>query len=327
MTTWSDVKYVDPDGWFGSENQGADIAVQDISGSGRPDLVVFHSDLRDGENRGFYRIGWDLDAEGNVTGGWTGVMEIPHGLGERNQGVGITLSRIAERPRPDLIVFHLVDLEGENTGFYRIGWDIRRDGTIAEDKWSEIHQVPGWFGADNQGAAIAAADVNRTGNRSLIVCHMNNPHGENRAFYRVGYNLDFTGNASAGWTDPIAIDEPNWFGSQTQGLGVAAGRFRDPEELDLVVFHIDDRNDRTSGENTGHFRIGRNMQLDGKVTEWSGIGHVPGWFGANDQGAGIATTTSLSPGRADLIVFHLDNPDDPGNTENAGYYRVGYGFC
>ena len=43
-------------GWFGAENQGAGIALADISGNGRPDLVVFHLDNPGGENRGYIRM-------------------------------------------------------------------------------------------------------------------------------------------------------------------------------------------------------------------------------------------------------------------------------
>lgn len=38
-------------GWFGAEDHGAGIALGDIDGSGRPDLVVFHVDNPGGENQ------------------------------------------------------------------------------------------------------------------------------------------------------------------------------------------------------------------------------------------------------------------------------------
>ncbi len=59
-------------GWFGSSTADADIAVADISGSGRPDLVVFHIDNPEGDNHGYFRIGWDLDP-----------AAIPRGAGAR----------------------------------------------------------------------------------------------------------------------------------------------------------------------------------------------------------------------------------------------------
>lgn len=45
---------------------------------------------------------------------------------------------------------------------------------------------------------------------------------------------------------------------------------------------------------------------------------VPGWFGWEDQGAGIAVADVNRNGRPDLVIFHVDNPGG----DNHGYYRV-----
>ena len=46
----------DWDSWF---NEGAGVAVADISGNGQPDLLVFRVDaVPNGQNAGYYRIGW-----------------------------------------------------------------------------------------------------------------------------------------------------------------------------------------------------------------------------------------------------------------------------
>jgi hypothetical protein len=45
--------------------------------------------------------------------------------------------------------------------------------------------VPGWFGAEDQGAGIALADLNGTGLPEMIVFHVDNPGGENHGYYRV----------------------------------------------------------------------------------------------------------------------------------------------
>ena len=47
-------------GWFGAEDQGADVALADVSGNGRPDLLVLHVDNPGGENHGYYRVITDL---------------------------------------------------------------------------------------------------------------------------------------------------------------------------------------------------------------------------------------------------------------------------
>jgi hypothetical protein len=58
-TTWREV----PD-WFSWGNQGADVALADLDGDGRQDLVVFMIDDGPQQNRGLYRVGRKLDAGG-----------------------------------------------------------------------------------------------------------------------------------------------------------------------------------------------------------------------------------------------------------------------
>ena len=47
---------------------------------------------------------------------------------------------------------------------------------------------------------------------------------------------------------------------------------------------------------------------------------VPGWFGWENQGGGIAVADLNGNGAPDLVVFHIDNPE----FDNVGYYRVGW---
>jgi hypothetical protein len=47
-------------GWFGNEDQGAGIALADVNGNGRQELLVFHVDNPGGENHGWYRVISDL---------------------------------------------------------------------------------------------------------------------------------------------------------------------------------------------------------------------------------------------------------------------------
>jgi hypothetical protein len=47
---------------------------------------------------------------------------------------------------------------------------------------------------------------------------------------------------------------------------------------------------------------------------------VPGWFGWENQGGGIATADLDGNGRPELIVMHVDNPA----RDNHGYYRIGW---
>ncbi|WP_139024927.1 VCBS repeat-containing protein, partial [Bradyrhizobium sp. STM 3843] len=206
-------------GWFGNENQGGGIAVGDLDGNGRPDLVVFHIDHPSNGNHGYYRIGKNLDTAGNVTGGWSNPIQIPGWFGNENQGGGIALADINGNGRPDLIVFHIDHPSNGNHGYYRVGWNLDAAGNVTGG-WSSPIQIPGWFGNENQGGSIAVADVNGDGRPDLIVFHLDHPSNGNHGYYRIGWKLDITGNVTGGWSSPVQI--PGWFGNEDQAGAVAA---------------------------------------------------------------------------------------------------------
>ncbi|HEX8694996.1 MAG TPA: galactose oxidase-like domain-containing protein [Longimicrobium sp.] len=312
--SWSD-QFTVP-GWFGHETQGAAVAVADVSGNGRPDLVVFHLDNPAGENHGYYRIGWNLNPYGQVTGGWSDVKPVPGWFGAENQGAGIAVADVSGNGRPDLVVFHVTNPAGENQGFYRIGWNLDTSGNVTGG-WTPVQQVPGWFGAEDQGADIAVADISGNGRPDLLVFHITNPPGENHGYYRIGWNLDAggVGAVTGGWS-PVKEVSRLWL-PEHQGAGVAIARVGAARHL--VVFQLAD----FEGENQAFYNVGWNLSAAGDVAGgWSRGARVPGGFGPEDQGAGIAVADLQGDGGQDLVVFHVQNPVG----ENRGQYRVGFNF-
>ncbi|HVI70418.1 MAG TPA: hypothetical protein VM656_02905, partial [Pyrinomonadaceae bacterium] len=309
LDAWTEVRQIP--GWFGSEDQDGDIALARIANPQGMDLVVFHLDNPGGENHGYYRVGRALDGDGNPTQGWTGVFPVPGWFGSEDQGAGIAIADINGSGRPDLLVFHIDNPGGENHGYYRIGWDMNVDGAVSS--WSDIKPIPGWFGSEDQGGAVALLDINGNGRPELFVLHIDNPGGENRAYYRIGWDMDVRGNV-ARWSDPIPI--PGWFGSENQGAGIALGFFSNVDRPDMVVYHVDN----PGGENTSYYRFGRRVRADGSVSSWSEIRQVSGWMGSENQGAGITAGDINGDGIDELVTFFLDNPSG----ENQGYYRVAF---
>ena len=57
--------------WFSFENQGAGVALADISGGGSRDLVALMVDNPPGQNRGFYRVGKGIATDGTALDGWS----------------------------------------------------------------------------------------------------------------------------------------------------------------------------------------------------------------------------------------------------------------
>ena len=226
---WGDWQAV-PD-WFSYENQGAGLAVWDIDLDGKPDLVVFMIDNPNGQNQGFYRIGKQLDVNGNVNGGWGEWIPVPDWFSFENQHGAITVADLDQDGSPELIVF-MIDNPGEvNQGLYRIGKKLDANGNVTGG-WTAWLPVPGWFSWENQAGGVAVVD--NGGNQDLLVFHVDNAIGHNQAFYKLAKQLDINGNPAGGWGAWMGV--PGWFSWENQGGGIAVAPLGgSPKMLVLMV--------------------------------------------------------------------------------------------
>ncbi len=276
---WSDPVLVP--GWFGMENQGAGIAIADIRGSRQLDLVVAHIDNPARENRGYYRIGWCLDASGSVSGGWTDPIQIPGWFGSESQGAGIAVADISRNGRPDLVMFHIDNAFRANRGYYRIGWELDRLGIAV--RWSDPILLPDPFADETRGGGIAIADVDGNGRPDLIVFWLNRVPGGNRGYYRIGWNLDQNGQVTGGWSTPVQV--PHTFGDDNQGADIAVADLTGSGRLDLVLFYLV----RSGGTLNSYVRIGYGLNVSGQITEgWSTPLQTATPHGGAAQGVGVA---------------------------------------
>jgi hypothetical protein len=296
--------------WFGNDDSGAGVALTDLDGNGQPELIAFFIDNPPGANVGYYRILYNIDQFGFPTGGWT-TKSVPGWFGNDSAGGDITIADVNGNGRPDLIVYHIDDASGENHGYYRIGFDVDANGNAAF--WTSHKSIPGWFGATDQGAGVAFADVNGNGIPELIFFFLVNPSGGNWGYYRIGWDTNTSGNPTS-WSDSIQV--PGWFGDDSNEAGIVVRDLNDNGVPDLVVFWIDN----ASGENHGYYRIGLDLGASGTASMWTAESQVPGWFGADNDGAGIALADLDGNGLQDFVVFFI--ADSPG--ANTGHYRVGW---
>jgi hypothetical protein len=235
-TPWTPV----PD-WFTWENQGANIALADLDGDGQQELVVAMVDNPGGQNRGLFRIGRRLDAAGAVTGGWTGWIDIPDWFSWENQGIAVAVTPPDLQVSRDLVVLMVDHGPQGNRGVYRIGRDLDADGQVAG--WTPWIDVPGWFSWENQGCGVAVADLDQDGGRDLIVCNLDNPVGQNQAFYRIGKSLSADGAPADGWGPWLGV--PNWAAWENQGGGVAVAELDGRQRL--LVFMVDNPPQQNAG--------------------------------------------------------------------------------
>ena len=171
--------------WRDGACQGLDIAIGDL-GTGRPDLVVLHVDNVAGENVGWYRVGRGLRADGSVSE-WRDWLSVPDWWGSETAGAGIAVTQLDSDARPEIVVFHVNNAPGDNMGFYRIGSNVDANGFTP--LWSAPLPFGGAWGTETQGAGLTVADITGSKRPDLICLNIDNPAGENTAFYRVLYDI------------------------------------------------------------------------------------------------------------------------------------------
>jgi hypothetical protein len=294
--------------WFSSENQGSGVALTNLSGGARQDLIVLMVDNPAGQNRGLYRVGKAIAADGTATGGWTPWIDIPDWFSVENQGAGVAATDLDGDGRPELIVFMIDNPPGQNQGLYRVGHKLDADGNVTGG-WGPWIPIPDWFSFENQFGGIAVADLDGDGRPELIVFTVDNAVGKNRGIFRVGRKLDANGVVTGGWTG--WQDVPDWFSFENQAGSIAVADLGEGT-TDIVVYQIDN----PATLNQGFYKIGRKLDVNSNVRDWGFWTVLPGWFSFENAGGGVAVMNA--GGKHKLLTMFVDNPVG----QNAGLYRV-----
>ncbi len=312
--------------WQSIDNQGAGLEIADLTGTGKKDLIVFQIETLPQANRGLYKIGRNIDKDGNVIGGWTNWIEADPGKWDsfENQGGDIAIADLTGTGQLDIVIFQIDNPPQLNRGLYKIGRNIDKDGNI-QSGWTNWFEIPGWKSWENQGGAITIADLTGTGKKDLVVFQIDdrqpNPNGRNRGRFKIGHDIGISGVPQKNWSNWQDIDnddgKPIWFSWENSGAGVAIADLDNSGKKDIIIFQVDN----AATQNQGFFKIGKQINEKGEVRGgWSPWYGIPSWHFWENQGAGISISNLSSATSHEMVVLAVDNP--PNKNENQGFFQI-----
>lgn len=292
----------------GSDQQGADLATGLVDAGTVRDYVFAWVENPGGANTIKYSYGWNPNTNTGAAASWSTPGSIGS-VGSETQGVGVALAQINNDGggRPDLVIAWVDNPFGANTIKYRIGWDVSTSGVPVSWSSDKIVNTSN-IGSESQGLGIAIADTPDAGAaQELFVFWVDNPSGGNTIYYKIGWNLNTSGDPTGGTPWSARISTGIAPGSETQGLGVSISNWLDTANLDIIVFWIDN----PFGNNHGYYRVGEDVTSTGTF-DWSRPRDTfpNDWrlVGTETQGAGVALLNVNTDGRLDATYTFLDNP-------------------
>jgi hypothetical protein len=107
---------------MGNDADGAGISLYNLDSDPRPEIVLMVIDDPQHTNEFRYKIGWNLDNNGNPSY-WSSVV-YKAGVGHDQEYGGIAIYDVDGNMKPEMILMGQDAPNGPNTFRYRIAWNL-----------------------------------------------------------------------------------------------------------------------------------------------------------------------------------------------------------
>jgi hypothetical protein len=171
--------------------------------------------------------------------------------------------------------------------------------------------VPG-AGWEAQGAGVAIVNLDANNRPEMMLTAYDNPIQDNTFRYKIGWNLESYGVASS-WSNLNIVPGVGW---EAQGAGVAVANIDSDGRPEMILMAYDN----PPQANQFRYKIGWNIDSNGRTSTWTGPEFIPG-VGWEAQGAEVAITNLDTNSRPEMILMAYDNPDQTANTFG---YEIGW---
>ncbi|MBM4463815.1 MAG: VCBS repeat-containing protein, partial [Chloroflexi bacterium] len=255
-------------GGLGDSKADGDTIIADIDGNGKLDLLLMGihplTGILDpfGSSCFLYKIGWDMNTSGSPSR-WSSIIQVT-GFGNLYEGGGAAIADINGNGKLDLLLMGIDAPDGPNKFRYKIGWDLKSDGTATS--WSSPIHVSG-VGDRNAGGGAAIADIDGNGKLDLLLMGIDDADGPNQFRYRIGWDLTASG-ISSNWSNVIYGPETAHF---TAGGGARIADIDGNGVPDLLLMAIDD----SFGNHKCLCQVGWSLDRSGKISKWSSVLESP----------------------------------------------------
>lgn len=240
------------------------------------------------------------------------------GLPSTTSGAGLTTVNLDDDPRPEVFFAWIEDVPDDQGGgdwvYFKYAANIDDSGNAS---WGPTYKFPYALGYHNQGLGISIGDIDDNDYKDIIFVAIDNPTGENKIWYAIGWDFDFSQSTEnfGNWKKVTDVD----VGSETDGAGSGLFDIDGNGRPDLVVAWADD----PEGPNNFYYVIFWNLDKYGYSDEISDRIEVRSdWHPDFNAGLGLELVNLDDDPAPEFVLSVIDQPFE--SQANGSYYMVGW---